>query len=89
MEITPKGVQLTVRMKDGSKFTAFANSFKGGKGKELTKEEIDDKFRGNVAFSKIVTKENAEKALNMLDHLEEIENVGDIARLLITKGRGV
>jgi 2-methylcitrate dehydratase PrpD len=86
METSPeKGVQVTVNMKNGVSVTEFANSFKGGPGKQLTKDEIKEKFRGNIAFSKMVALENTEKAWDMLDHLEEIDNVAKITKLMVAK----
>ena len=38
-------------------------------------EEIEEKFRNNVAFSKTVTKERAESALDMLKNLEQIDDI--------------
>lgn len=80
-----KGVQIIIKMKDGKSYVASADSVKGGPGKQLTKEEIKDKFRKNIAFTNIVTKENSEKALDMLDHLEEIDDVSKISKLLVAR----
>ncbi len=73
-----------VKMKNGREFFASVDVPKGDPiHSPLSKEEIKEKFRANVAFSKTVTKENAEKALNMLDKLEEIAGVTQIVKLLV------
>ena len=48
----------------------------------MTGEEIKDKFRASVAFSKAISQESAEKALNMLDRLEELGSVADLVKTL-------
>jgi len=53
--------------------------------KPLTKAEIVAKFRANVDFSQTVPRDNAEKALRLLEKLEELDNVNKIVALLITK----
>ena len=80
----PWAADLRVKMKDGREFHTQLDEFKGHPIKSpLTLEEIKEKFRGNVAFSKTVAKENADKALEMLDNLEEIDNVAEVVRLLV------
>lgn len=73
-----------VKMKDGRDLFASVDVPMGDPiHSPLMKEEIREKFRTNVAFSKTVAKENAEKALNMLDRLEEIGDMAGIIRLLV------
>ena len=47
--------------------------------------EIEEKFRTNVAFSKTVSNKNAVEALDMLNRLEEIDNINKVVQLLIDK----
>jgi 2-methylcitrate dehydratase PrpD len=76
---------VTVRMKDGREFYAYEDVAKGNALKKpLGKEEIVAKFRGNVAFSKTVSNGNAEKILDMLNNLEEIEDITRLTSLLVT-----
>lgn len=49
----------------------------------LTRDEKRQKFMSNVAFSKTVPLGNAEKALKMLERLEEVDNLTNIVRLLV------
>jgi 2-methylcitrate dehydratase PrpD len=75
--------EVKIRMKDGQEFSSHVDSAKGNPiDKPLTKEEIIEKYRGNIAFSKTISKENAEKALDMLSELEEIDDISEIVRSL-------
>ena len=67
----------------GKVFTGHADKQRGYLDNPLTKEEIIDKFWANVAFSKTVSRKNAEKALAMLENLEEIDSVPKIVKLLV------
>jgi 2-methylcitrate dehydratase PrpD len=74
---------LKVKVKSGEEFFGAVDIAKGDPIHcPLTEEEVRQKFRNNVAFSKTVTEKNAEEALNLLDKLEEIDNLADIIRLL-------
>jgi 2-methylcitrate dehydratase PrpD len=75
---------LKIKMKDGREFSADKDFAKGNPVKRpLSKEEIETKFRDNVAFSKTVSPGNAEKALNMLNNLEEIDDISRLVELLV------
>jgi 2-methylcitrate dehydratase PrpD len=77
---------MTVKLKDGSELNAYVDVAKGHPLKKpLNKQEIEDKFRANVSFSKTVSIKNAEQALDMLNNLEKVENVKEIVNLLIAK----
>ena len=51
--------------------------------KPLSKKEIETKFRDNVAFSKTISRDNAEKVLEMLNNIEKIDNVNKLVKLLV------
>ena len=70
-------------MKDGRELSAYTEIPRGDLQKTpITREEIKDKFRASVTFSGAVSCENAEKALNMLDRLEELKNLTDLVKTL-------
>jgi 2-methylcitrate dehydratase PrpD len=76
--------EVKVRMKDGRELHAHVDAVKGDPIKKpLTKVEIEEKFRANVAFSKTVSKGNAEAVLDMLNHLEEIDDITKVVQLLV------
>jgi 2-methylcitrate dehydratase PrpD len=79
-----EAANVTIRMKDGRKLSTYEECAKGNALKKpLSKEEIEEKFRGNVAFSKTVSKADAEKLLDMLNHIEEIKDINQVVRLLL------
>ena len=79
---------VTIRMKDGREFSAHVDVPKGDIiDNPLTKGEIKDKFRANVAFSRTVKKENAEKALRMIERLETVDDLTEILKEIILTGR--
>jgi 2-methylcitrate dehydratase PrpD len=76
--------KLEVKMKDGRQFSEFTDAPKGDPIRNpMSKDEIKDKFRSNVEFSQTVSKDNAEKVLELLDNLEEIDGVNKIVELLV------
>lgn len=80
----PQAASVSVKMKNGREFSEYVDIPKGGPiSNPLTDAQIKEKFRTSVAFSKVVTRENAEKALSMLENLEEIDDIGRIIKLLI------
>ena len=75
---------LEVRTKDGRTFAAHTDVPKGDTFHHpLSREEIREKFRTNVKFSRAVAKENAEKALRLLERLEEVDDVRKIIGHLV------
>jgi 2-methylcitrate dehydratase PrpD len=76
----PLAAAVEVKMKDGREFSARVDIPRGDTvDNPLTREELREKFRTNVGFSGAVARENAEKALSLIERLEE---VGDIAELI-------
>ncbi|HEY77656.1 MAG TPA: MmgE/PrpD family protein [Dehalococcoidia bacterium] len=78
------GARLKVKMKDGRDFSESVDNPKGFPfNSPMSRNEINDKFRSNVDFSQTVTERNAEKALKLLENLEELDNVNKIVELLV------
>lgn len=78
------GAEVTVRMKDGQEFSSHVDAAKGNPiVRALTKEEIVEKFWGNVTFSKTVSKQNAEAALDMINNLEQVDDITRLVQLLV------
>jgi 2-methylcitrate dehydratase PrpD len=76
--------KLEVKMKDGRQFSEFTDTPKGDPVRNpMSEEEKKDKFRANVEFSQTIDKDNAEKALKLLENLEEIDNINKIVELLV------
>jgi 2-methylcitrate dehydratase PrpD len=76
--------ELKVRMRDGREFSEFTDTPKGNPENPMTGDEIKDKFRANLAYSGAVSRDNAEKALKLLENLEKLDSVKKIVRLLVS-----
>jgi len=76
--------KLKVKMKDGRGFSEFNDAPKGDPVRNpMSRDEIADKFRANVGFSRTVTRDNAQKVLDLLENLEELDSVNKIVALLV------
>jgi 2-methylcitrate dehydratase PrpD len=76
--------RIMVKTKNGSKCETEIAVPKGDDAfTPLTASEKRQKFMNNVAYSKTVPMQKAEKALRLLEGLEEVDNVAKIARLLV------
>ena len=74
---------VTVRMKDGSEYQSHVDKSGGSPQAEpVTRQEIEQKFRENLAFSNTVTKENGEKILDLINNLEKVDDAGQLMQLL-------
>jgi len=72
-----------VKMKGGKEFEKRVKVAKGFEAlTPLTPGEKREKFMNSVAFSKTVPLENAEKALKLIEKMEEIDNVAKFTELL-------
>jgi 2-methylcitrate dehydratase PrpD len=74
---------LEIKMKDGRMLSQGTDTIKGSPNNPLSDREIREKFRSNIAFSNMVTGKNAEEALDMLEHLDEVDDVKKVIALLV------
>jgi 2-methylcitrate dehydratase PrpD len=77
----PEGVELEVRMKDGQKYSEYLRMAVGDPSNPLSWEGLIEKFMNQVDFSKKVTRNNAEKIIEMVKKLEKIDNIQKIIDL--------
>jgi 2-methylcitrate dehydratase PrpD len=76
--------EINVKLKDGRTLTASTDFPKGHYIKTpLTVEEIKAKFRNNVAYSKTVSSKKAEKALSIIEKLQDLKDVRELTELLV------
>ncbi len=75
--------ELKVKMKDGREFSEFTDTPKGNPQNPMTKDEIKDKFKANMEYSRAISRDNAEKALKLLENLDELDSVGGVVKLLV------
>jgi hypothetical protein len=81
---TPISTRIEVRKKDGTVLSGHTEHPKGDIYETpLTDEELLDKFRDNVAYSRTVSAASTEKALDMLKNLDHISDVREVIRLLV------
>lgn len=79
----PLAARVTVKTKSGEQFEKQVDIPLGNDTfSPLTKEEKKMKFLDNAKFSKMVYREAAEKALRLLERLEEMKNVRRVIKLL-------
>jgi len=79
----PGGIDIVVKMKDKREFSEYLDlPMHKPTPKEVTMDDIKEKFLNNIDYSKEVPRENAEKAFSMLERLEDINNVAEIIDLL-------
>ncbi|MBN1643286.1 MAG: MmgE/PrpD family protein [Dehalococcoidales bacterium] len=76
-------VKVKVITKDGREHLESTEIPRGDPQNPLSKEELIDKFWTNVEFGRTVTRENAKKALEMIENLENLNSVRDLTRLLV------
>jgi 2-methylcitrate dehydratase PrpD len=75
--------RVKVTMKDGRDFDRFVEVAKGDPRNPLSREDLIAKFWTNIEFSKTIPRENAEKVLKLIDHLESLDNVRNLVDFLI------
>ena len=79
---SPRHCQLIIVMQNGETYSAEREEPRGWLN-QITKEEVKEKFRKNVAFSKTISIKKADEALELLDNIEQVENVNKIIELLV------
>jgi 2-methylcitrate dehydratase PrpD len=73
-----------VKMKDGKELSEHVNVPSGNDLENpLSKELKREKYLNNVAFTKKVNVKNAEKAMNIMEKLEDVENINQVIKLLV------
>ncbi len=75
--------EVKVKLIDGQELSSRVKAHKGNPlYKPLTTNEIIDKFRQNISFSNTVSIENSEKILELVYHLEEVDDISKMTKLL-------
>lgn len=81
----PMKTELIVRMRNGREYSAAFNhpQSRGFPKFPLTEEELVQKYWHNIDFCGKIPRKNAEKALDMINNLEQVKNVSDLVKLLV------
>ncbi len=76
-------VSLNLKMKNGIEYSSDVNFAKGEPVlSPLSKDEVKQKFMNNIAFSQTISKANAEKIINLVENLEEVNNISELIELM-------
>jgi 2-methylcitrate dehydratase PrpD len=78
-----EGVELEVRMKDGQSYCEYLRMALGEPSNPLPYESLIEKFMDQVDFSEKVSRNNADKIIEMVERLEEVDNVQEIVELAV------
>jgi 2-methylcitrate dehydratase PrpD len=80
----PLGAIVQIKTKQGKEYKKQVDMPRGSDTlTPLTPDEKKEKFMDNAAFSKIISRDKAEKALSMLESIEKENNINSIIKLLV------
>ena len=74
--------RLSVTLKDGQVFSAYRESPVGWAENPASSDQIREKYWRNIEFGQSVSSKSAAKALEMLDRLEDVQDMGELAACL-------
>jgi 2-methylcitrate dehydratase PrpD len=78
-------VELTVKMRDGKEYTTAYRytMMRGYPARPLSQEEITEKYWNNINFCGKIPQNQAQKAYDMIENLEKVDNVSSLIKLLV------
>jgi 2-methylcitrate dehydratase PrpD len=79
------GVELEVSLKDGRTLTEYVREAAGEIPHPLSWDALVKKFMVQADFSKIVSRENAEKLVELVSRLEEVDDIQEVIRLAVKR----
>lgn len=82
----PRGVELEVTLKDGRVLSEYVAVALGEPENPLPREGLYAKFMTQVEYSGMVSPQAAEQLLRLLEHLEDVPDVTEVARLASRPG---
>ncbi|RYD92796.1 MAG: hypothetical protein EOP61_24860 [Sphingomonadales bacterium] len=83
MDVGNHAGTLTVYMKDGTSFSASREVPLGWAENPVGPEMVRDKYWRNLSFAGSIPNDNASHALDLLERLESVDDVSEIAALLV------
>jgi 2-methylcitrate dehydratase PrpD len=78
-----ESARVKVKMKDGREFDEYTEIASGDPRNPISREQLMTKFWTNIDFSRTVTRQNAEKFVEMVEDLENVDSVKKLVDLLI------
>jgi aconitate decarboxylase len=79
----PEGVELEVRLKDGRTFTEYVVQPQGTPTHPLPRQVLIDKFMEQVEFTRIVSRAQAQRLVQVVEHLEALDDVRKLVKLAV------
>jgi aconitate decarboxylase len=78
-------MELIVRMQNGKEYAAAYQypMMRGYPARPLSQAEITEKYWNNLDFCGKIPRKNAEKAFDMIENLEKVDNVSQLLKLLV------
>ncbi|MBE6463728.1 MAG: MmgE/PrpD family protein [Eggerthellaceae bacterium] len=75
--------ECVIKLADGTELKARVDMALGDyKQTRLSRDEVLAKYYANIEFSGKVSKENADKIVEVIDHLEDLEDIADLMALI-------
>ncbi len=77
--------ELSVKMKTGKEYTSVYThpQMRGYPMYPLTEAELTEKYWNNINFNGKISRKNAQKAFEMINELENVENITSLIKLLV------
>jgi 2-methylcitrate dehydratase PrpD len=81
----PVGVEVEVVMKDGQRYTEYVKTASGEPSTPMTRDDLVAKFMEQVEFSQMISRPNAEKLVELLEKLDQVDDIRKIVALAVKK----
>jgi 2-methylcitrate dehydratase PrpD len=79
-----RSVEVVVKMKDGREYPERTDVWKGDPLTDpMPRNEIISKFYRQIDFSQTVSRDDADRLLNIIDGLEQLDDISVIAEMMI------
>ena len=89
VRVVPKqeldGAEATAELKDGTSVTESCRDFRGSAANPMSRDERHAKFRG--CARRVLSSQGTEALLDILEHLEELDDTSDLMRMLGSPSR--
>jgi 2-methylcitrate dehydratase PrpD len=78
-----ESARIKIIMQDGREFSQFTEIARGDPRNPISRDELIAKFWTNIEFSRTITQKNAQKALDLIENLENLDSVRKLVKLLV------
>jgi len=83
-ELEQRHAQIKVKLKDGREYSSEVQSARGDYyNGSFTEEDVKEKFRYNVQYSKRISKDSGEKIIELVDNLDELDDISELTKLMV------